>query len=95
MRRMMAITLTACLAICGCDGSTNWEDGSSVTEGARENVDGRFISDYSFDDLRTVVDSKTGVTYLVFCRRGNSSIGGITPLLDRDGKPVISEEVSR
>ena len=92
MRRMITIALTACLVLCGCDG------GNAVKRkgyGPRENVDGRFISDYGSDDFRTVVDSRTGITYLVFDdQSGNCSIGGITPLLDRDGKPVISEEVS-
>jgi hypothetical protein len=35
------------------------------------------------------VDKKTGVNYL-FCQNGNA--GGLTPLLDADGKPVVSSE---
>lgn len=35
------------------------------------------------------VDTVTGVNYL-FHRNGNAS--GFTPLLDKDGKPVISEQ---
>ena len=89
----VAITLTACLALCGCDGGNAVE---RKGDSPRESVDGRFISDYGSDDFRTVVDSKTGITYLVWERlSGKSRVGGITPLLDRDGKPVISEEVSR
>ena len=34
------------------------------------------------------VDMKTGVNYL--CVQAGSSIG-LTPLLDKDGKPVITE----
>lgn len=90
MRRMMAITLTACLLLCGCGNAVERKDDAPM-----ENVDGRFISDYDSDYFRTVVDSKTGITYLVFDDQGGkSSIGGITPLLGKDGKPVISEEVS-
>ncbi len=38
------------------------------------------------------VDRETGVNY-VFYQSGNA--GGMTPLLDRDGKPVISPIVGR
>lgn len=38
------------------------------------------------------VDKETGVNYL-FHASGNA--GGFTPLLDREGKPVISPIVSR
>lgn len=35
------------------------------------------------------VDTRTGVNYL-YMRNGNA--GGLTPLLGRDGKPVITPE---
>ncbi len=55
-------------------------------------ADGRFVTEDSRDRFETVVDSKTGVTYLVWNRgEGSSMRGGITPLLDEDGKPVIDE----
>lgn len=38
------------------------------------------------------VDKETGVNY-IYHAAGNS--GGLTPLLDRDGKPVISPLVNR
>ena len=49
----------------------------------------RFVRIYSenFDSEVILVDKKTGVNYL-FVSRGYA--GGLTPLLDRDGKPVIS-----
>ena len=37
--------------------------------------------------LQIWVDKKTGVNYLWI---SEGSAGGLTPLLDRDGKPVIS-----
>lgn len=37
------------------------------------------------------VDTETGVNYLLH-RNGNTS--GLTPLLDKDGKPVVSSELS-
>ena len=50
----------------------------------------RFVRIYS-DGMVTVneiwVDTRTGVNYL-YHAAGYS--GGLTPLLDRDGKPVIS-----
>jgi hypothetical protein len=39
-----------------------------------------------------IVDKETGVNYLVW-RSGYA--GGITPLLDREGKPVISAVVRK
>ena len=39
-----------------------------------------------------LVDTETGVNYLVW-KAGYA--GGITPLLDRDGKPVISAVVRK
>lgn len=49
----------------------------------------RFVKIYSenFDSEVILIDKKTGVNYL-FVSRGYAS--GLTPLLDRDGKPVIS-----
>lgn len=42
----------------------------------------------SFSTKREVwIDTKTGVNYLWF---SEGYAGGLTPLLDRDGKPVIS-----
>lgn len=37
--------------------------------------------------VEILVDKETGVNYL-FC--GSGSAGGLTPLLDKDGKPVIT-----
>ena len=50
---------------------------------------GRFerVRGERYHDSRTleiVVDNETGVNYLITGR------GGITPLLDKDGKPVIT-----
>lgn len=50
----------------------------------------RFEQVYTQGVLQTVqiwVDRETGVNYL-FVSSGES--GGLTPLLDRDGRPVIS-----
>ena len=50
----------------------------------------RFENFYSQGALSTTeiwVDKETGVNYLF---RADGYAGGMTPLLDRDGKPVIS-----
>ena len=49
----------------------------------------RFVRIYSdnFESELLLVDKKTGVNYL-FVSRGYA--GGLTPLLDRNGKPVIT-----
>lgn len=90
MRRAITVALFASLTLCGCEGNAIQRESDKGTV----NVNRRFISNDGRDDFETVVDSETGVTYLVWSRpSGNSSKGGITPLLDEDGKVVISEEV--
>ena len=52
--------------------------------------DDRFVKVYSKGALETIevwVDKETGVNYLF---HASGYAGGLTPLLDRDGKPVIS-----
>ena len=45
------------------------------------------------DGMRQIlVDTETGVNYLVW---KSGYAGGITPLLDREGKPVISAVVMK
>ncbi|WP_138206854.1 DUF6440 family protein [Haloimpatiens lingqiaonensis] len=41
-----------------------------------------------FDALYIVVDTRTGVNYLMTARDG---VNGITPLLDSDGKVVVDK----
>ena len=55
----------------------------------------RFEKVYSqgvIDVMEIWVDKETGVNYL-YHYSGNS--GGLTPLLDRDGKPVISTVIKK
>ena len=52
--------------------------------------DKRFVKIYSQGTISTMeiwVDTQTGVNYLF---QASGYAGGLTPLLDRDGKPVIS-----
>lgn len=41
-------------------------------------------------EARVLVDRVTGVNYLFFRIGGGSGGGGLTPLLDREGRPVIT-----
>lgn len=50
----------------------------------------RFIQTYvqgTIDVTEIFVDRETGVNYLF---RSSGNAGGLTPLLDRDGKPVVT-----
>ena len=52
----------------------------------------RFICVYSESSftrgtLRVLADRETGVNYLFF---QSANAGGLTPLLDREGKPIIT-----
>lgn len=54
--------------------------------------DDRFIVTYEQggllnDTVQILVDRKTGVNYM-FLHSGHA--GGLTPLLDREGKPVVT-----
>ena len=50
----------------------------------------RFVKTYSqgtMDVIEVLVDRETGVNYLF---RSSGDAGGMTPLLDREGKPIIT-----
>lgn len=55
------------------------------------NRNDRFIKGYSQSTFATktqvLIDKETGVNYLFYM---DGYGGGLTPLLDRDGKPVIT-----
>ncbi len=54
----------------------------------------RFEKTYSQDLGSTIiyVDKETGVNYLFVA---NGYAGGLTPLLDREGKPVITPVINK
>ena len=55
----------------------------------------RFEKTYTqgtLDVIEILVDQETGVNYLF---RTNGNAGGLTPLLDREGKPVITPFANR
>ena len=54
---------------------------------AKEKRFEKIHSDGAFGAMEIWVDRETGVNYLAY---QNGYAGGITPLLDREGKPVIT-----
>lgn len=54
-----------------------------------EKIKDRFESKYDGDFKTVIVDQDTGVMYL-FVKRGYG--GGLSVMLDRDGKPLICSE---
>ena len=46
------------------------------------------------NDIKTTIlkDKITGVLYLLTSRSYDSEVGGLTPLLDENGKPIIERE---
>ena len=59
---------------------------------AKENRFEKVYAQGKVDVIEILVDRETGVNYLY---RTNGYAGGMTPLLDREGKPVISPVVNR
>lgn len=43
-------------------------------------------------DAVVIIDKETGVNYLYVCRGYG---GGLTPLIDREGKPIVTKECYR
>ena len=74
------ITCAICFGLCGCGES------STVHVEKNQAASGRFISDSP--ECYIVTDSETGVQYL-YCKCGYS--GGLTLLVDADGKPYLSD----
>ena len=93
MRKAVIVTVALALALCGC---TSGENGVQRAEDSpKPNLSQRFLCDDSTYRFETVVDKQTGVTYLIWIDgTGKSSKGGITVLLNRNGYPIISEEVA-
>ena len=46
----------------------------------------------ALDVIEIFVDKETGVNYMF---RQNGHAGGLTPLLDRDGKPVVTPIINK
>lgn len=90
MRKAVIATLALALALCGCEGNAVVREKDSP----KPEMSQRFLCDKDSYRFSTVVDRQTGVTYLIWTDAYNSDkTSGITVLLNRNGYPVISEEV--
>lgn len=99
LARKIAVVAVVCALLCGCYADSN---GIKVN-GLNERANGRFAYetftptlDYDEWSFGYVVDTETGVTYLVFDdNNGKNSVGGITPLLRQDGTPTIDDRYAK
>ena len=90
---IISVILASALVLVGCDGNGVERTGPEE-QAAKASVSDRFICNSSSYRFETVIDSKTGVTYLVwtsFQAGSDTRVVGITVLLNSDGSPVISE----
>ena len=91
MRKAVIVTVVLTLVLCGCEGNAVVREKDSP----KPEMSQRFLCDKDSYRFSTVVDSKTGVTYLIWTDSMNADkTSGITVLLNRNGYPVISEEVT-
>ena len=92
---MLAVALFS-LALCACTVEGNVAEGDG--QYAPPRVSGRFSCNDEKYTFETVVDTETGVTYLIWFNHpggGRSQVSGITVLVDGDGKPILSERTGR
>ena len=90
MRKAVIVTVVLTLVLYGCEGNAMIREKDSP----KPDMSQRFLCDKDSYRFSTVVDSKTGVTYLIWTDAYNADkTSGITVLLNRNGYPVISEEV--
>lgn len=82
-RAAISTALAATMLLAGC-ASAEASDGAS----------GRFEhTGNDIQSIRIVTDTETGVQYLYVCDKWfNAGMGGLTVLVDADGKPLIAEE---
>lgn len=83
-KAIIAAALALSLLLAGCGSA-------EASDGVRE----RFENTGSdVDSIRIITDTETGVQYLYVCDRrwGYGGMGGLTVLVDADGKPLAAEE---
>lgn len=59
---------------------------------AKEKRFEKVYSQGALEGIEILVDKETGVNYLF---RQSGYAGGITPLLDRDGKPIVTPIINK
>ena len=75
----------------------NFKNCSLIYDIIKENIGGYFMDRFKkvyrqgvIEVLEVWVDTDTGVNYLF---KANGYAGGLTALLDKDGKPVITHDI--
>ena len=75
----------------------NFKNCSLIYDIIKENIGGCFMDRFKkvyrqgvLEKLEDWVDTETGVNYLF---KANGYAGGMTALLDKDGKPVITHDI--
>lgn len=81
MKKFFVIfSLLSVIFLSGCSGNV------VVRKSADDILGSRFISDNPNDYFSTIVDSETGIVYILLKRgTGSGSVGGICPLYNADG----------
>ncbi len=88
MRLLAAMAIAACVVLSGCDALETPEPEPERYEVQNE----RFLDGGWGWSFGTVTDTETGIVYLVWDdNNGRFSVGGITPLLKRDGSVTIDD----
>ena len=78
MKKFFVIfSLLSVIFLSGCGNAV-------VRESADNTLESRFISNNPNDYFSTVVDSETGIVYILWWRKGGT-LGGICPLYNVDG----------
>lgn len=85
MKKVICVILVIMfvMTLCGCRKA-----GEDFTENGRFAIVSGDSSNAPYNET-IIVDKNTGVLYLVIYKYNH---GGITPLLDSDGKPLLWEE---
>ena len=85
---MLAAPLLICLALAGCDGPAEVDYADTTEFQAIESGAQRFERHFTNSgSLHVYVDRRTGVCYL-----SDWVNGGLCPLLDADGTPMLVDE---
>lgn len=84
-KRLVILFIIVILSITGCKNIQKSSEKSNRFALSQHNS---LITDISYNDIYVIVDRKTGVNYImVEIYKG----GAITPLLGKDGKPIITK----
>ena len=86
MKKILSIAtaMLICMSVTGCRRNNDGNSKRFVTVSEEQVCDSELTS-----ELTIVSDKETSVCYLIY-KSGHK--GGITPLIDKDGKPVLNNK---